>query len=339
MQLASGSRIPDGLLAANVLLSEKPRLGVPSWNPALHQGIGEANCTAAIGLRASQSLNRVQSRYTGKERDAESGNDYFGARYYSNSMGRFLSPDWSAKAEPVPYAKLTNPQSLNLYAYVGNSPESMTDPDGHLAVVQRDISSSFWVDGLKGEAAVEQWNAEIEALAGAFAAVEAQAYAEATQPATPQSAAQQQSSSSTGNSNPNAAAEQHQYDLVVGRVNKLLGTDDAADHIDPGGKLVGGNYEFSINNADKSDAAFRSSLNSALGEADGDKGAHGGLTPPTHRIGFSTSLHHDNDALHVDHFNGAKFPIGSLLHVIVDVGIGHLPYYGSNHAFSYSGVQ
>lgn len=30
---------------------------------------------------------------TGKERDAESGNDYFGARYYASAMGRFLSPD------------------------------------------------------------------------------------------------------------------------------------------------------------------------------------------------------------------------------------------------------
>jgi RHS repeat-associated protein len=52
---------------------------------------------------------------TGKERDQESGNDYFGARYYSSAMGRFLSPDWSAKVKPVPYAKLDNPQSLNLY--------------------------------------------------------------------------------------------------------------------------------------------------------------------------------------------------------------------------------
>jgi RHS repeat-associated protein len=44
-----------------------------------------------------------RSRFTAKERDAESGNDYFGARYYASSMGRWLSPDWSAKVVPVPY--------------------------------------------------------------------------------------------------------------------------------------------------------------------------------------------------------------------------------------------
>jgi RHS repeat-associated protein len=71
------------------------------------------------------------SRCTGKERDSESGNDYFGARYYASTMGRFLSPDWAAKEEPVPYAQLDDPQSLNLYAYVRNNPLARTDPDGH----------------------------------------------------------------------------------------------------------------------------------------------------------------------------------------------------------------
>jgi hypothetical protein len=47
-------------------------------------------------------------------------------------MGRFMSPDWVAKAEPVPYAKLDNPQSLNLYAYVLNSPLVHRDLDGHI---------------------------------------------------------------------------------------------------------------------------------------------------------------------------------------------------------------
>jgi|SRR5271156_5659526 len=74
------------------------------------------------------------SLFTGKERDAESGNDYFGARYYASSMGRFMSPDWSSRPNPVPYADLTNPQSLNLYGYAGNNPLSKTDPDGHCDV-------------------------------------------------------------------------------------------------------------------------------------------------------------------------------------------------------------
>jgi RHS repeat-associated protein len=73
-----------------------------------------------------------ESCFTGKERDAESGNDYFEARYYSSSMGRFISPDWSARVMPIPYAKLDNPQSLNLYAYVGNNPLTRFDPDGHI---------------------------------------------------------------------------------------------------------------------------------------------------------------------------------------------------------------
>jgi RHS repeat-associated protein len=71
-------------------------------------------------------------KFTGKERDTESGNDYFGARYYSSAMGRFMSPDWSAKEEPVPYAKLDDPQSLNLYAYVRNNPLIRVDADGHI---------------------------------------------------------------------------------------------------------------------------------------------------------------------------------------------------------------
>lgn len=69
---------------------------------------------------------------TGKERDAESGNDYFGARYYASSMGRFLSPDWSANPQAVPFAKFDTPQTLNLYQHVGNNPLTGVDLDGHL---------------------------------------------------------------------------------------------------------------------------------------------------------------------------------------------------------------
>jgi RHS repeat-associated protein len=71
-------------------------------------------------------------KFTGKERDAESGLDYFGARYYGSSMGRFMSPDWASNPVTIPFANIYDPQSLNLYSYTGNNPHSRFDPDGHL---------------------------------------------------------------------------------------------------------------------------------------------------------------------------------------------------------------
>jgi len=103
--------------------------------------------SAAMMLFAAcaASLSSPRSRNTGKERDAESGNDYFDARYYSSAMGRFMSPDWSAQEQPVPYATLDNPQTLNLYSYMRNNPLGGTDPDGH----SPDGWQRFW-NGLAG---------------------------------------------------------------------------------------------------------------------------------------------------------------------------------------------
>jgi RHS repeat-associated protein len=64
-------------------------------------------------------------KFTGKERDTESGLDYFGARYYSSNMGRFSSPD-----DPFISGSPGDPQSWNLYSYVQNNPLNSTDPDG-----------------------------------------------------------------------------------------------------------------------------------------------------------------------------------------------------------------
>src|ERR1039458_6846813 len=67
-----------------------------------------------------------RSCFTGKEHDTESGNDYFGARYYASTMGRFLSPD-PLIMEP---RRLLDPQQLNLYAYGRDNPLRYTDPTG-----------------------------------------------------------------------------------------------------------------------------------------------------------------------------------------------------------------
>ena len=118
-------------LAACPRLAENSRLGFGPVASTSQWASGFSISSNTLGLSASLYDGRVRPRSTGKERDTESGNDYFGARYYASSMGRFMSPDWSVKVEPVPYAKLDNPQSLNLYAYVLNNPLSRVDPDGH----------------------------------------------------------------------------------------------------------------------------------------------------------------------------------------------------------------
>ncbi len=65
------------------------------------------------------------AHFTGKERDTESGNDYFGARYYASSMGRWLSPDPSNLGVDI-YL----PQTWNRYNYAVNNPLSIADRNG-----------------------------------------------------------------------------------------------------------------------------------------------------------------------------------------------------------------
>ncbi|HEV2289677.1 MAG TPA: RHS repeat-associated core domain-containing protein [Candidatus Acidoferrales bacterium] len=90
-------------------------------------------------------------KFEGKERDTETGNDDFGARYYTSRLGRWLSADWSAVPAPVPYANLTNPQTLNLYAMVSDNPETFADLDGHLSGTE----GLCWVDFCAGSTQTE----------------------------------------------------------------------------------------------------------------------------------------------------------------------------------------
>jgi RHS repeat-associated protein len=63
-------------------------------------------------------------KFSGKERDTESGLDYFGGRYYDHTLYRFLSVD------PVVLAGALDQKRWNLYAYCGGNPSNYVDPDG-----------------------------------------------------------------------------------------------------------------------------------------------------------------------------------------------------------------
>ena len=97
----------------------------------------------------------IPVKFTGKERDAETGLDYFGARCLSSAQGRWTSPDWSESPQPVPDADFSNPQTLNLYTYGRNNPLSNRDSDGHCSIDGKDYGIWFCVGHAIGASETE----------------------------------------------------------------------------------------------------------------------------------------------------------------------------------------
>jgi len=82
--------------------------------------------TTTQGYATSPNSNDgVRQKFTQKERDNETGLDYFGARYYASMQGRFTSPD-AMSGRPG------SPQSWNRYSYSINNPLKFIDPSGLL---------------------------------------------------------------------------------------------------------------------------------------------------------------------------------------------------------------
>jgi RHS repeat-associated protein len=85
----------------------------------LYAGVGGRTTTQGY------TGDSIRQKFTQKERDNETGLDYFGARYYGSTQGRFTSPDPLLSSGAV-----ESPQSWNRYSYVLNNPLKLIDPDG-----------------------------------------------------------------------------------------------------------------------------------------------------------------------------------------------------------------
>ncbi|MEO8682348.1 MAG: RHS repeat-associated core domain-containing protein, partial [Vicinamibacterales bacterium] len=92
-------------------------------------------------------------QFAGKERDSETGLDYFGARYYRAVSGRFVTVDPVLNIK----AALADPQRWNRYAYAANNPQKFIDPDGR---------DPLLVTGGLGAAVFAVWKAYVNVQQG-----------------------------------------------------------------------------------------------------------------------------------------------------------------------------
>ena len=150
----SGGQWTDLIYGVGQMLAEVPgtQTGTPTYRMLDHLGTAVGTLTSTGVLLSTADYAPFGElfaggtidpyRFTGKERDAESGNDYFGARYYVSSMGRFMSPDDGSDFDPE------SPQNWNLYSYVRNDPLSGVDENGRQVTVCSFVNNA---DGSTGQ--------------------------------------------------------------------------------------------------------------------------------------------------------------------------------------------
>jgi RHS repeat-associated protein len=137
----------------------KSRRDFLPFGEELYAGIANRNSNQ----KYSSNSDDTRQKFTGYQRDSETGLDFAQSRYYSPMQGRFTSPDEfkggpdelfdfedHASNNPTFYADLTNPQSLNKYQYSYNNPYKFNDPTGHCPPCDEDEGIGPAVSYLKG---------------------------------------------------------------------------------------------------------------------------------------------------------------------------------------------
>ena len=119
-------------------------------------GAGVGGRTTGMGFPGTS--DGVRQKFTGKERDTETGLDYSGARYYTSGQGRFTGAD-PLLSSGIIY----DPQTWNRYSYALNNPLKYTDPLG-LYVFSPDLGGNKTDDELRAEAKTEKEKKQVEQI-------------------------------------------------------------------------------------------------------------------------------------------------------------------------------
>ena len=162
MEADKSGRLEDDPATTNVVEGIRRHDYAP-FGEEIYAGIRQNGGQGRYGYEPPQS--NVKQRFTGKERDGETGLDYFGFRYFSSTQGRFTSPD-----APFADQHRDNPQSWNLYAYARGNPCIYIDTNGqwlkhvHEAIIDKFFGmwskrdrqilkdASKWLDSSEGGA-------------------------------------------------------------------------------------------------------------------------------------------------------------------------------------------
>ncbi|HEY4423151.1 MAG TPA: LamG-like jellyroll fold domain-containing protein, partial [Pyrinomonadaceae bacterium] len=118
--------VPDHLGTPRIILDQTGAFATVKRHDYLPFGeelsAGAGGRTTTMGYVAGDG---VRQQFTEKERDVETGLDYFGARYYGSLQGRFTGAD-----PLMASGRASVPQSWNRYSYVLNNPLNLIDPTG-----------------------------------------------------------------------------------------------------------------------------------------------------------------------------------------------------------------
>jgi RHS repeat-associated protein len=156
-QYATGDHLGSSRVITNSSGSVVSRHDYMPFGEDLGASVGGR--TTGMGFSGSGDTNR--KKFTGYERDNETGLDFAQARFYSSPSGRFTSPDpFSASAV------IADPQTFNRYGYCRNNPVNSVDPTGlsAYAAMRSDDERSSSIQGAwdSGHAIIEEEEAKYE---------------------------------------------------------------------------------------------------------------------------------------------------------------------------------